>query len=240
MDDTFQAINPHGKPYQISHHHHHQVPHNADATQHPIGREVILPLAPREQITRDDLGQHEEHDQPSPDQEVERDVMPQRHEGEDGGVVDGGAESGGPGARTGASERDVDVADEPAVEAAVPGAPEARGAGRVGDAPDHVLGRVDAVDGRPQAEEAPWQEELQPEHVQVEIGEEAELGRGVVGPVRVAFGDCHAVVEVQDKFHGEEAEEEADSIFYCSRPFNGRRWVFELGDVVIKGYYWTC
>lgn len=68
-----------------------------------------------------------------------------------------------------------------------------------------------------------------------EVGQEAQLDGSVVGPVGVAFGYGDAVVEVQNKLHGQEAEEEADGILGSAGPLDGRRGVFALRDVVVEG-----
>jgi hypothetical protein len=39
--------------------------------------------------------------------------------------------------------------------------------------------------------------------MEIEIREKGELGRCVIRPVRVAFGDCDTVIEVEEKFYGE-------------------------------------
>jgi hypothetical protein len=44
---------------------------------------------------------------------------------------------------------------------------------------------------------------------------------------------------VKEEFHGEEAEQEADAVFYCSGSLDACGWVFELGHVVVEGYDWT-
>lgn len=87
--------------------------------------------------------------------------MPDGNEGEDGKDIHDGFEStreiplvtfaGG----TGAAHGDVDVANDPAVEAAVPTPPEGEGGDIVAHAPDYVFWRVDAVNQRPETEEAP-------------------------------------------------------------------------------------
>lgn len=100
------------------------------------------------------------------------------------------------GAAATAAEGDVEVADDPAVEGAVPGAPESEGGVVVGYAAGHVLGRVDAVYQRPETEEAPGDEQFQPDDVQVEVSHHAELGGSVERPVRGGFGDSHDIDEV--------------------------------------------
>ena len=102
---------------------------------------------------------------------------------------------GGDGACGGAAatERDVDVADYPSVEGAVPSSPECKGGVVIGHASDHVLRGVDAVDESPETEETPGEEEFQPNMVEVEVPEHGELEGGVYGPGWVGFGDCDCV-----------------------------------------------
>ena len=82
-----------------------------------------------------------------------------------------------------AAEGNVDVADDPAVVGAVPAAPEGKGRVVVRHAADHVLWWVDAVHKGPETEEAPGDEELEPDDVEVEEGQHAELEGGEDGPV---------------------------------------------------------
>ena len=78
----------------------------------------------------------------------------------------------------------------------MPAAPEGEGGIVVRHAADHVFGRVDAVDEGPPAEEAPGEEEFEPDMVQVEVAEHGELGGGVGVPLRGGFGDGDDVDEV--------------------------------------------
>lgn len=103
----------------------------------------------------------------------------------------------------------------------MPASPKCDGGRVVRDAADHVFWCIDAVDKRPEAEETPWDEEFEPENVQIEVAEEGELDWGVVGPVGVGFGDCDAVVEVQDYFHAEEGKEESDAVFESAFALDG-------------------
>lgn len=96
-----------------------------------------------------------EGDEGEDDEEVE-DALRLKFEAAAGGAVRIAAVFVG--AATAAAERDVEVADDPTVERAVPGAPEGKGGVVVGYAAGHVLGRVDAVYQRPEAEEAPRDE----------------------------------------------------------------------------------
>ena len=69
----------------------------------------------------------------------------------------------------------------------MPGTPESKSRVVVGHTADHVFRRVDAVDEGPEAEEAPGEEEFEPDDVQVEVGEHTKLDGGVGGPIRVGF-----------------------------------------------------
>lgn len=51
----------------------------------------------------------------------------------------------------------------------MPAAPERNSGGVVREAAEHVLRGVNAVDEGPEAEEAPGEEQLEPEDVQVEV-----------------------------------------------------------------------
>ena len=52
--------------------------------------------------------------------------------------------------------------------------------------------------------------------MEVEEGEHGELDGRVGGPVGVGFGDRDDVDGVQEEFHAEEGEEEADGVEGCS------------------------
>ena len=91
--------------------------------------------------------------------------MPERHESEDGKKVGHGFDL----ASRVTAHGDVNVPHDPAVETAVPAAPEGEGAVAVGDAAHHVLWRIDAVDECPEAEEAPWYQQFQPDDVKIEV-----------------------------------------------------------------------
>lgn len=161
--------------------------------------------------------------------------MPQRDKGEDDQVGDDGAGRVAGGAEAGPAQRDVDVAQQPAVVAAVPAAPEGQGAVVVADAAQHVLRGVDAVGQAPEAEEAPGQEQLEPDDVQVEVGQEGDLRGRVRAPFRPRLGDGAHVVVVQDQLHREEGEREAQGVLERARPRERGRLVALLGDVVVKG-----
>lgn len=141
--------------------------------------------------------------------------MPQGDEGEDREHVADTADLGDTAARA-TAERDVDVADDPAVKAAVPAAPEGECGVVVRHAADDVLGRIDTVDQGPEAEEAPWDKEFEPDDVQVEEGKHAELEGRVGAPVWGGLGDRDHVGVVEEKFHAKEGEQETDPVESCA------------------------
>ena len=131
-----------------------------------------------------------ESDEGKDNEEVE-DTLGFRFEAAAGGAVS--VAVGAVGATATTAEGDVEIADDPAVEGAVPGAPEGEGGVVVGYAAGHVFRRVDTVYQRAETEEAPGDEQFQPDDMQVEVGHHAELGGSILGPVRGSFGDGHNV-----------------------------------------------
>ena len=161
--------------------------------------------------------------------------MPQGHKRKHDKVIENRPRQAEATGDVGTAEGNVQVAHDPLIEGAVPGAPEADGGEAVGDAADHVLGRVDAIKEGPEAEESPGKQQLQPHDVEVEERHDRELLGTVVRPDGIGFGDGDAVVEVQDEFHAEEGEEEADAVFEGARGLDRRGPVFALRDVVVVG-----
>ena len=92
-----------------------------------VGGRLSDPALAREQVTSQDLGQHEQDHEPAPDKKVELDVVPHSNKGEDSDVAQDGLRDAPFALRTRAAERDVDVAEQPTVIAAVPAAPEGHG-----------------------------------------------------------------------------------------------------------------
>ena len=109
-------------------------------------------LRRRQQEPRSDLRHYKQAHEPAPREQPERQVVPERHERKH---EHGRHEPVPP-----AAKGDVDVARDPEVVGAVPGAPEAERGVVVRHAAHHVLWGVDAVGEGPEAEEAPWDEEL--------------------------------------------------------------------------------
>ena len=158
-DQPLQAIDPQRKPHQIRRHHHENIEDGAHTANNTIRVRPILPLSRRKRHPRQHLWEDEQRDEPPPHQQPEIDVMPQRDEGEHREHVGDAANARllcAAAAALRAAQRYVDVADDPAVVGAVPGAPEGEGAVVVRHAADDVLGRIDAVEQGPEAEETPW------------------------------------------------------------------------------------
>lgn len=140
-----------------------------------------------------------------------------------------------PAGRRTPAQRDEQVPQRPLVEAPMPAAPEVRDAVVVRHAADHVLGGVDAVEQRPEAEEAPRQQELQPDVLEVEEAEHGELARRVGRPGRPRVEDGHHVEVVDEEFHGQEHDEEAHRVEERARTRDAVRPVPELRGVVVEG-----
>ena len=136
--------------------------------------------------------------------------MPDRNERENDEVIDNRAgASPHPRHRT-TSEWDVKVPQTPLIEAAMPAAPELHDAVVVAHAAHHVFRRVDAVQQRPEAEEAPWNEQFEPDVLEVEEPEHTELRGRVLCPVGLGVEDGDHVRVVDHNFHGEKDHDEAD------------------------------
>lgn len=110
---------------------------------------MALPLPLREHQTSQDLGQDEERDEPAPDQQLEIDIVPYSHEGEDEKEVQHRSCLAPVAARARpatAAEGNVYVANDPPVEASMPTPPEGQGGVVVGHAADHVLRWIHTVE----------------------------------------------------------------------------------------------
>jgi len=121
----------------------------------------------------------------------------------------------------------------------MPAAPEGEGRVVIRHAAHHVFGRVDPVQESPEAEEAPGEEEFEPDEVEVEVSKHAELERGISFPIGLSFEDSDGVDVVEDKFHGEKANEEADAVEGGAGAGDAFRGVFDLGDIVVEGEDWA-
>lgn len=159
-EDTLEAVDAEGEADEVGGHHHEDVDEVAEAGEEAVGAGMaILPAGAggggREGVEDEHLGEHEEDDEPAPDEQAELDVVPDGDEGEDEDVGGHGAGGGARRPEARAPQRYVDVPQRPAVEAPVPAAPERQRAYVVGDAADHVLGGVEAVVEGPQPRQPP-------------------------------------------------------------------------------------
>lgn len=75
--------------------------------------------------------------------------------------------------------------------------------------------------------------------VEVEVAEHAELESGISSPIRLGFEDSDGVDIVEDKFHGEKTDEEADAVEGGAGVGDAFRGIFDLGDVVVEGEDWA-
>ena len=75
--------------------------------------------------------------------------------------------------------------------------------------------------------------------MQVEVAEHAELEGGVLRPVRVGFGDCDCVEVMEDEFHGQKTDQEAEGVEEDPLAVDGGELVALLGDVIVEGEDWA-
>lgn len=122
--------------------------------------------------------------------------MPEGNKGENEEICNDGFGRRCPAAERRTTERYVNIADEPAVIRAMPGAPKELRAVVIAHASNHVLRRVNAIHQRPKAEHAPGKKKLQPDDVKVEEGQETELGSGIVAPNGGCFANRADIVKV--------------------------------------------
>lgn len=196
---------------------------------------MAFPVLGGEEVARGDFGEDEEGDEPAPDEQAQLDIMPEGDKGEDDEHVRHRPCRGPrPRRAAAAAKRNVHVAHGPAVEAAVPATPECEGGVVVRHAANHVFRGVDAVEERPEAEEAPGEEKLEPDVVEAEVANHAEFEGGIEVPCGLGFGDGDDVGEVEHDFHGEKGDEEADTVEEGPGCGYACEWVALLRDVVVE------
>lgn len=235
-----QSIQTNCKAYQIGRNHHQNICNCSNAAEHAILRRAILPFPLWEEVSGSPFRHHEDNNEPAPNEEAKLDVVPKGNKRENEEVCDDRSSRRYPTAERRTTERYVNIADEPAVIRAVPGAPKELRAVVVAHASDHVLWRVDSIHQRPKAEHAPGKKQLQPDDVKVEERQETELGSGIVAPNRGCFANRADIVKVQDELHGEKHKQESNAVSNGARPFNARGTMLGLRDVVVERQDRTC
>ena len=223
--EVLDPVDAHHKAHEVCRDHHEHVQCAAECTHMPVPRPRTVRAA-RQHIARRGFGRDEQRNEPCPREQRERQVVPQGHKGEH-------EEHRGKQVVC-AAHRDVDIPHDPQVVAAVPRAPKAHGRVVVEHGADHVLGRVDAVQQRPQPEHAPGKEQLEPDKHQVPEPNHAQLHWRVVGPGVCVFDrvDVHVV---QQKLHREQKQRTPHRIHHHARRPHGQRPP-ELRGKVIKGH----
>ena len=124
MNDALQPINPNCKANQVCDHHQHKIPDHTNTANHPISSQIVLPLSSRKEKSSNDFWHHKQYNQPTPNKEVERDIVPQSDKCETQRIVKTCTDSRDPGLVRRAAKGDVDVANEPPVVTFVPASPE--------------------------------------------------------------------------------------------------------------------
>lgn len=191
---------------------------------------MIFPPVAGEQQRSNGFRQDEKHDQPTPDQESQINVMPQSDECEDGEEVCHRPEFPDPAT----SQWNVNVSRDPLVETPMPAPPECKCRVVVAHTANHVFGRIDPIEEGPETKEAPGKQKLEPDDVQIEVAKHAELERTVCRPVRFGMANGNGIEVVQAKFHGEKTNDEANGVGNDSCPVDGWSWIATLRDVVVE------
>lgn len=111
--------------------------------------------------------------------------MPQSNKSKDNHVVENGSRCRQPSLRASPSKWNVDVSNDPAIVTSMPASPEGHCGGIIRETAKHILWWIDAVHQCPKAEESKWYKKLEPQDVQVEIGQKRQLGWRIIRPVGV-------------------------------------------------------
>jgi hypothetical protein len=119
-DHSFQTIYTDGESDKVGRHHHEDVSSGANTTNPAVDIRTVLPFPSWEQKCADDLRQNEQCDQPTPDEKLEVDIVPECNKSKDGEEVADSAYFALPTA----TNRNVNVSDDPAVKTSVPASPE--------------------------------------------------------------------------------------------------------------------
>lgn len=85
-----------------------------------------------------------------------------------------------------------------------------------------------------QSEETPWDKQLQPDGVQIEISKHGKLVGSIRGQGRRTFDDRYCVRVMQDQFHTKEGDEEAQAVEKCPNRSCGRQAISRLKDEVVE------
>jgi hypothetical protein len=172
----------------------------------------------RKDAPSNNLWQDEQGNQPPPRQKLQIDIVPNRNKRENHPNIIHRIPR--------PAQWHIDIANNPQIITLVPTPPESQGRIIVGHTADHVLGSLDTVKESPKTEEAPDDEEFEPDEDQIEKDNHGDLQDGVVVP-GLRLADCHHVHVVVDKFHGQQGEDEPTGPHQQCLCWN-RLWVPQL------------
>lgn len=165
LHQPLQPIQPHRKPHKIGRHHHQNIPHSPNSTNHTISLRSIPPLLRRKRQRHQHLGRHKQRNQPPPHQQLQINIMPQRHKRKHSQKV-----SHSPNFPPSTpSQRNINIPHNKPIETPMPPPPKRQRRIIITHTANHIFRRIDAVDEGPETEEAPWNEEFEPDYVQVEV-----------------------------------------------------------------------
>lgn len=117
----------------------------------------------------------------------------------------------------------------------MPSSPEELCAVVVADTTNHVLWWVHSVNQRPKSEHSPGDQELEPNDMKVHERQHGQLCCCVRAPIRLSLADRTNPIEVKDYLHGQQHQEEADTISDSAVCLDTGRPVLGLRDVIVEG-----
>lgn len=161
--------------------------------------------------------------------------MPYSDECKDGEIIDNCSRLAPQAWHTASAEWDVQVPQAPLIEAAMPSAPKLQHGVVIAHTTDHVLWRIDTVKQCPEPEEAPGDEQFQPDMLEIEESEHAELCGCVLRPVRLGVEDGNHVHVVDHEFHRQKDDDEAYSVHCCALRSDAVWAVALLRSPVVEG-----
>ncbi|KAH3667420.1 hypothetical protein OGAPHI_003069 [Ogataea philodendri] len=177
------------KTKQVGEHHHPDVDNGPESTQMS---EPPLVLVRFRKLGGYHFWEQEQHHEPAPDQQSELDIVP------NGDKREHRQRSKNPALR--ASKWHVHVSDDPLIVRAVPGTPELHRGVVVVHASNHIFRGVDAVAQGPESKQSPWNQQLEPNNIQIEQTNHRDLEWRVSVP-GFGLGNSNNIDIVENELH---------------------------------------
>ena len=163
---------------------------------------MTAPFSFRKSETSENFRNDEKSDEPTPHQESKLNIMPNSDESEDSEIIRYSSQLPRDTSSRTPTKRNINISNNPAIETTMPTTPEGSDTVIIAHTTDHVFGGIDTIEEGPEAEEAPGEEEFQPDVLEVVVAEASEFRGGVGGPVWLGFEDGDHVEVMNHDFHG--------------------------------------